>query len=208
VREATALFCASAPPFSCRSSRSDWPLRLARRPSSFSFENGRLLDRHTRGGRCRRRSHRPTRLNVIQGARLAGANLIVGVDISLARKALAENFGMTHFVNPKEGEGDLVPYLVNLTKGGADYSFEGIVNLMVAGERRLEPRNRWVAYAAVLKAVISAQTSVESYSLRFGNRARESQSARVGIRCRAGVAPIAWKSSGGVGFRKARANTI
>jgi hypothetical protein len=89
---------------------------------------------------------------------------------------------MTHFVNPKEGEGDLVPYLVDLTKGGTDYSFEGIVNLMVAGERRLEPRNRWVAYAAVLKAVISAQTSVESYSLRFGNLARESQSAGVGIR--------------------------
>ena len=65
-------------------------------------------------------------LNVIQGARLAGANLIVGVDINPARQALARKFGMTHFVNPKEVEGDLVPYLVNLTKGGADYSFECI----------------------------------------------------------------------------------
>jgi len=70
-------------------------------------------------------------LNVIQGARLAGADMIVGVDINPARKALAEKFGMTHFVNPKEVEGDLVPYLVNLTKGGADYSFECIGNVDV-----------------------------------------------------------------------------
>jgi S-(hydroxymethyl)glutathione dehydrogenase / alcohol dehydrogenase len=70
-------------------------------------------------------------LNVIQGARLAGANLIIGVDINAGRKALAEKFGMTHFVNPKEVEGDLVAYLVNLTKGGADYSFECIGNVDV-----------------------------------------------------------------------------
>ena len=70
-------------------------------------------------------------LNVIQGARLAGANMIVGVDLNDARKPLAEKFGMTHFVNPKEIGGDLVPYLVNLTKGGADYSFECIGNVDV-----------------------------------------------------------------------------
>jgi len=71
-------------------------------------------------------------LNVVQGARLAGADMIVGVDLNPGRKELAEKFGMTHFVNPKEVQGDLVPYLVNLTKGGADYSFEcvGNVNLM------------------------------------------------------------------------------
>jgi S-(hydroxymethyl)glutathione dehydrogenase/alcohol dehydrogenase len=68
-------------------------------------------------------------LNVIQGARLAGAEMIVGVDLNPARRELAEKFGMTHFVNPKEVEGDLVPYLVNLTKGGADYSFECIGNV-------------------------------------------------------------------------------
>jgi S-(hydroxymethyl)glutathione dehydrogenase/alcohol dehydrogenase len=68
-------------------------------------------------------------LNVVQGARLAGADMIVGVDLNPARKKLAEKFGMTHFVNPKEVEGDLVPYLVNLTKGGADYSFECIGNV-------------------------------------------------------------------------------
>ena len=70
-------------------------------------------------------------LNVIQGARLAGANMIVGVDLNPSRKALAEKFGMTHFVNPKEVKEDLVPYLVNLTKGGADYSFECIGNVDV-----------------------------------------------------------------------------
>jgi S-(hydroxymethyl)glutathione dehydrogenase / alcohol dehydrogenase len=70
-------------------------------------------------------------LNVIQGARLAGANMIVVVDINPSRKALAAKFGMTHFVNPKEVEGDLVPYLVHLTKGGADYSFECIGNVDV-----------------------------------------------------------------------------
>jgi S-(hydroxymethyl)glutathione dehydrogenase/alcohol dehydrogenase len=70
-------------------------------------------------------------LNVIQGARLVGANMIVGVDINSSRRALAEKFGMTHFVNPKEVEGDLVAYLVNLTKGGADYSFECIGNVDV-----------------------------------------------------------------------------
>jgi len=68
-------------------------------------------------------------LNVIQGARLAGANKIVGVDINPSRKALAEQFGMTHFVNPREVEGDLVPYLVALTDGGADYSFECVGNV-------------------------------------------------------------------------------
>jgi S-(hydroxymethyl)glutathione dehydrogenase/alcohol dehydrogenase len=68
-------------------------------------------------------------LNVIQGARLAGANMIIGVDLNPGRKALGEKFGMTHFVNPKEVQGDLVPYLVDLTKGGADYSFECIGNV-------------------------------------------------------------------------------
>jgi S-(hydroxymethyl)glutathione dehydrogenase/alcohol dehydrogenase len=68
-------------------------------------------------------------LNVVQGARMAGAEMIVGVDLNPGRKALAEKFGMTHFINPREVEGDLVAYLVNLTKGGADYSFECVGNV-------------------------------------------------------------------------------
>src|SRR3981081_485048 len=77
-------------------------------------------------------------LNVIQGLRLVDAGMIIGVDINNARKEWGERFGLTHFVNPKEIGGELVPYLVNLTKsgadqiGGADYTFEcvGNVNLM------------------------------------------------------------------------------
>jgi len=70
-------------------------------------------------------------LNVVQGARMAGADMIIGVDINPKRRLLAERFGMTHFVNPTEVAGDLVPYLVNLTRGGADFSFECIGNVKV-----------------------------------------------------------------------------
>ena len=70
-------------------------------------------------------------LNVIQGARLVGADMIVGVDLNPNKKALAEKFGMTHFVNPDDHGDDLVNHLVELTKGGADYSFECIGNTNV-----------------------------------------------------------------------------
>jgi S-(hydroxymethyl)glutathione dehydrogenase/alcohol dehydrogenase len=69
-------------------------------------------------------------LNVIQGARLSGADKIIGVDLNPARKEIAEKFGMTHFVNASEVD-DLVPYLVNLTDGGADFSFECVGNVKV-----------------------------------------------------------------------------
>jgi S-(hydroxymethyl)glutathione dehydrogenase/alcohol dehydrogenase len=70
-------------------------------------------------------------LSVIQGLRLAGANLIIGVDLNPAKQELATRYGMTHFVNPKTLEGDLVAHLVELTDGGADYSFECIGNVQV-----------------------------------------------------------------------------
>jgi S-(hydroxymethyl)glutathione dehydrogenase/alcohol dehydrogenase len=70
-------------------------------------------------------------LNVVQGARMAGANMIIGVDLNPAREALGRKFGLTHFVNPKDVKGDLVPHLVELTGGGADYSFECIGNVDV-----------------------------------------------------------------------------
>jgi S-(hydroxymethyl)glutathione dehydrogenase/alcohol dehydrogenase len=68
-------------------------------------------------------------LNVIQGAKMVGANKIIGVDVNPKRKEMAEKFGMTHFVNPKEVTGDLVAHLVALTDGGADYSFECVGNV-------------------------------------------------------------------------------
>src|SRR5579862_6901885 len=67
-------------------------------------------------------------LNVIQGAKMAGASKIIGVDLNNKREGLARKFGLTHFVNPKEIKGDLVPHLVELTGGGADYSFECVGN--------------------------------------------------------------------------------
>jgi S-(hydroxymethyl)glutathione dehydrogenase/alcohol dehydrogenase len=70
-------------------------------------------------------------LNVIQGARMAGAAQIVGVDINPSKRALAEEFGMTDFVNPKEVKGDIVGHLVELTGGGADYSFDCTGNVQV-----------------------------------------------------------------------------
>jgi S-(hydroxymethyl)glutathione dehydrogenase/alcohol dehydrogenase len=70
-------------------------------------------------------------LNVVQGARMVGANMIVGVDLNPAREALARKFGLTHFVNPKEVNGDLVAALVELTGGGADYSFECVGNVQL-----------------------------------------------------------------------------
>ncbi len=68
-------------------------------------------------------------LNVVQGARMAGADRIIGVDLNPAREALARKFGLTHFVNPKTVTGDLVAHLVEMTDGGADYSFECVGNV-------------------------------------------------------------------------------
>ena len=68
-------------------------------------------------------------LNVIQGARMVGADKIVGVDMNPDKRAMAEKFGMTHYVNPKEVEGDLVAHLIELTGGGADYAFECVGNV-------------------------------------------------------------------------------
>ena len=70
-------------------------------------------------------------LNVVQGLRLAGADRIVGVDLNPARRAMAERFGMTDFVNPSDVAGDLVAYLVDLTRGGADYTFDATGNVQV-----------------------------------------------------------------------------
>jgi S-(hydroxymethyl)glutathione dehydrogenase/alcohol dehydrogenase len=68
-------------------------------------------------------------LNVIQGARMVGADRIIGVDVNEGKRPLAEKFGMTEFVNPKDMKPeDLAPHIVELTGGGADYSFECIGN--------------------------------------------------------------------------------
>ena len=111
-------------------------------------------------------------LNVIQGARIAGADMIVGVDINPARKDIAEKFGMTHFVNPSEVEGDLVPYLVDLTKGGADYSFECIGNVDVMRAALECCHKGWGTSIIIGVAPAGAEISTRPFQLVTGRNWR------------------------------------
>jgi S-(hydroxymethyl)glutathione dehydrogenase / alcohol dehydrogenase len=95
-------------------------------------------------------------LNVIQGARIAGADMIIGVDINPGRKELAEKFGMTHFVNPKEISGDVVAHLVELTKGGADHSFECVGNTTLM-RQALECAHRGWGKSTIIGVAASGQ---------------------------------------------------
>ncbi len=111
-------------------------------------------------------------LNVIQGARLAGANKIVGVDINPSRKDMAERFGMTHFVNPKEVEGELVPYLVALTDGGADFSFECIGNVEVMRQALECCHKGWGTSIIIGVAPAGAEISTRPFQLVTGRNWR------------------------------------
>jgi S-(hydroxymethyl)glutathione dehydrogenase / alcohol dehydrogenase len=95
-------------------------------------------------------------LNVVQGAKMAGADKIVGVDLNPAKRDLAQKFGMTHFVNPYEVEDDLVPYLIDLTDGGADYSFECIGNVNVM-RQALECAHRGWGVSVIIGVAGSGQ---------------------------------------------------
>ncbi len=107
-------------------------------------------------------------LNVVQGARIAGADMIVGVDINPARKPMAEKFGMTHFVNPAETEGDLVPYIVDLTKGGADYSFECIGNVDVMRQALECCHKGWGTSVVIGVAPAGAEIATRPFQLVTG----------------------------------------
>jgi S-(hydroxymethyl)glutathione dehydrogenase/alcohol dehydrogenase len=113
-------------------------------------------------------------LNVIQGARLAGADMIIGVDLNPAREAMARKFGMTHFVNPKEVEGDLVPYLVSLTKGGADYTFECIGNTHVMRQALECSHKGWGTSVIIGVAPAGAEISTRPFQLVTGRNWRGS----------------------------------
>ena len=113
-------------------------------------------------------------LNVIQGARLAGADMIVGVDLNPGREAMARKFGMTHFVNPKEVEGDLVPYLVSLTKGGADYTFECIGNTQVMRQALECAHKGWGTSVIIGVAPAGAEISTRPFQLVTGRNWRGS----------------------------------
>jgi S-(hydroxymethyl)glutathione dehydrogenase / alcohol dehydrogenase len=107
-------------------------------------------------------------LNVIQGLRLAGANQIVGVDLNNDKKTMAERFGMTDFVNPSEVEGDLVPYLVNLTKGGADYTFDATGNVKVMRTALECAHKGWGESIIIGVAPAGAEISTRPFQLVTG----------------------------------------
>ena len=107
-------------------------------------------------------------LNVIQGLRLAGCDQIVGVDLNEDKRAMAERFGMTDFVNPKEVEGDLVPYLVNLTKGGADYSFDATGNVGVMRAALECAHKGWGVSVIIGVAPAGAEISTRPFQLVTG----------------------------------------
>ncbi|MEQ8997411.1 MAG: S-(hydroxymethyl)glutathione dehydrogenase/class III alcohol dehydrogenase [Coleofasciculus sp. B1-GNL1-01] len=107
-------------------------------------------------------------LNVIQGARMVGASQIVGVDINPDKRELAEKFGMTDFVNPREIEGELVPYLVELTKGGADYSFECIGNVNVMRQALECCHKGWGVSVIIGVAAAGQEISTRPFQLVTG----------------------------------------
>ncbi len=107
-------------------------------------------------------------LNVLQGLRLVGANMIVGVDINPDREAWGRRFGMTHFVNPTEVEGDLVPYLVDLTKGGADYSFDCTGNVKVMRQALECAHKGWGESVIIGVAPAGAEIATRPFQLVTG----------------------------------------
>ncbi|WP_172123113.1 MULTISPECIES: S-(hydroxymethyl)glutathione dehydrogenase/class III alcohol dehydrogenase [unclassified Devosia] len=113
-------------------------------------------------------------LNVIQGLRLAGADMIIGVDINNDKKAWGERFGMTHFVNPTEIEGDVVPYLVNLTKrrgdliGGADYTFDCTGNTKVMRQALEASHRGWGKSVVIGVAAAGQEISTRPFQLVTG----------------------------------------
>ena len=113
-------------------------------------------------------------LNVIQGARMAGAGMIVGVDLNPKREAMARQFGMTHFVNPAEVGGDLVAHLVSLTKGGADYSFECIGNTKVMRQALECCHKGWGTSVIIGVAEAGAEISTRPFQLVTGRNWRGS----------------------------------
>lgn len=107
-------------------------------------------------------------LNVIQGLRLAGADQIVGVDLNPAKKEMAERFGMTDFVNPSDVAEEIVPYLVNLTKGGADYTFDATGNVDVMRTALEAAHKGWGESIIIGVAPAGAEIATRPFQLVTG----------------------------------------
>ena len=107
-------------------------------------------------------------LNVVQGLRLAGADQIVGVDLNNSKEALAKEFGMTHFVNPGDVSGDLVAHLVELTGGGADYTFDATGNTGVMRTALEAAHKGWGESIIIGVAAAGAEISTRPFQLVTG----------------------------------------
>ncbi|MBS9715369.1 S-(hydroxymethyl)glutathione dehydrogenase/class III alcohol dehydrogenase [Pseudohalocynthiibacter aestuariivivens] len=107
-------------------------------------------------------------LNVIQGLRLAGADQIVGVDLNPTKVEMATRFGMTDFVNPTEVEGDLVAHLVELTGGGADYTFDATGNVGVMRAALESAHKGWGESIIIGVAPAGAEISTRPFQLVTG----------------------------------------
>jgi S-(hydroxymethyl)glutathione dehydrogenase/alcohol dehydrogenase len=107
-------------------------------------------------------------LNVVQGLRLAGADMIIGVDLNPDRKAWGERFGMTHFVNPSEVSGDIVAHLVELTGGGADYTFDCTGNVTVMRQALEACHRGWGESVVIGVAPAGAEIATRPFQLVTG----------------------------------------
>lgn len=107
-------------------------------------------------------------LNVLQAARLVGADKIIGVDINEDKKEWGERFGMTHFVNPNKVEGDLVTYLVDLTGGGADYTFDCTGNTNVMRDALEACHRGWGVSVVIGVAEAGKEISTRPFQLVTG----------------------------------------
>jgi S-(hydroxymethyl)glutathione dehydrogenase/alcohol dehydrogenase len=107
-------------------------------------------------------------LNVVQGLKLAGADMIVGVDLNPERQAWGERFGMTHFVNPKDIPGDIVAHLVELTGGGADYTFDCTGNVTVMRQALEACHRGWGESIVIGVAPAGAEIATRPFQLVTG----------------------------------------
>lgn len=115
-------------------------------------------------------------LNVIQGLKMAGADMIIGVDINNDKKAWGERFGMTHFVNPREIDGDVVAHLVNMTKrgadqiGGVDYTFDCTGNVTVMRQALEASHRGWGKSVIIGVAGAGQEISTRPFQLVTGRQ--------------------------------------
>jgi S-(hydroxymethyl)glutathione dehydrogenase/alcohol dehydrogenase len=109
-------------------------------------------------------------LNVLQGARMAGANMIIGVDLNPAREQIARRLGLTHFINVKEAGGNIIEHIKDLTHGGADFAFEAVGNVNVMRQALDSCRLGWGTCVVIGLEPSGIEMSVRPVDVRYGKR--------------------------------------